>query len=73
MIHVPNLRWRTFRYRAVGASDVRGTGSSPEEEHWVIPLTDFDLKNTSRLTADHLQACFNLTASRFQLTSSIKP
>jgi hypothetical protein len=29
MIIVPNLRWRTFRYWAVRASDVQGIGSSP--------------------------------------------
>ncbi len=29
MIIVPHLRWRTFRYWAVRASDVQGIGSSP--------------------------------------------
>jgi hypothetical protein len=29
MIIVPNLRWRTFRYWATRATDVKGMGSSP--------------------------------------------
>ncbi len=45
MIIVPNLRWRIFRYWAVRASDVRDIGSSPEGEHWVIPLLTLTWKS----------------------------
>ncbi len=40
MLIVPHLRWRTFRYWAIRASDVRGIGSSPTLGNF---STDFDL------------------------------
>jgi hypothetical protein len=44
MIIVPNLRWRTFRYWAVRASDVHGI-----ESRWELgnSSTDFNLKKTN--------------------------
>ncbi len=42
MIIVPHLRWRTFRYWAIRASDVRGTGLSLGTLG--NSSTDFDLK-----------------------------
>ncbi len=69
MIIVPNLRWRTFRYWAVRAADVRDIGSSPEGEHWVIPLLTLPWK--SQVTT--LQTSYNPTSSRFQSTSSMQP
>ncbi len=68
-IIVPSLCWQTFGY-CDRASDVQGTciGSSRG-----YSSTDFDLKNTSQLTTHHVQACFNLSSSRFQSTSSMQP
>jgi hypothetical protein len=38
MIIVPHLRWRTFRYWAIRASDVRGIGSSPGALQIILDL-----------------------------------
>ena len=47
---VSNLRWRTFRYWAIRATDMHGMGSSPRREKVNI-CTDFYLsKETSHIT-----------------------
>ncbi len=43
MIIVPHLRWRTFRYWAIRASDARHRFES-RWGHWVIPLLTLTLK-----------------------------
>ncbi len=67
MIIVPNLSWRTFRYWAVRTSDVRDIGSSPEGEHWVIPLLTLTWK--SRVTT--LQT--NCKPATIQLPAASSP
>ncbi len=42
----------------------RDIGSSPEGEHWVIPLKTI----TSHYTTNQLQTSYNPTSSRFQST-----
>jgi hypothetical protein len=43
VIIVPNLRWRTFRYRAVRASDMQGIGVRVPLGTLGNSSTDFDL------------------------------
>ena len=53
MIIVPNLRWRTFRYWAVRATDVWGIGLSPRGEMINI-CTDLNLSKTNPPTSENI-------------------
>jgi hypothetical protein len=56
MIIVPNLRWRTFRFWAVRATDVRDMGSSPFGR-WTFPPLTLTTKQAQQLSSSAPVTC----------------